>query len=176
MAKDWLRIADTKMIVKGVVCLLLLAAIIGLQVWSGTLRSDNQDMLKFIKNEARYQAALARLEKREEAWAQHYLVMEPGADIDRLKSGYMNEILRVAEQNRLKADSYASEQSQDERFVTFHYTITAFGRYVDIVRFFTQIHRLFPFVYVKQFKMNKTGNQLVRLDLRMEIFGKAPTP
>ena len=172
MIKDKFGILDRRMILKVVIFLLLVAAILALQVWNSQLRAENQKMLKFIKNEARYTAAHDRILAEEEGWSKYYLPLEPGADTDRIKSNFMNEMLKVAERNRLKADSYDSEFSEESPFVYFHYSITAFGKYVDIVRFFTQINRRFPFVYVTQYKMNKTGNKLVRLDLRMDILAK----
>ena len=176
MIKDRFGILDKRMILKVGLFVLLAAAILALQIWNSQLRSDNQKMLKFIKNEARYTAAHARLLEEDEGWSRFYLPVEQGADTDRVKSNFMNEILKVAEQNQLKPDSYDSEFSEDGQFVFFHYSVTAFGKYVDIVRFFTQINRRFPFVYMTQYKMNKTGNKLVRLDLRMDILAKITLP
>jgi hypothetical protein len=160
------------MILKVALFVLFTVALLVLQIWNSRLRAENQQMLKFIKNEARYTAAHERILAEEEGWSRYYLPLEAGADTDRIKSNFMNEILKVANRNRLKPDSYDSEFSEESPFVYFHYSVTAFGKYVDIVRFFTQINRSFPFVYVTQYKMNKTGNKMVRLDLRMDILAK----
>jgi hypothetical protein len=89
-----------------------------------------------------------------------------------MKSEQMNAILNLLESNNLKADSYDSRQSRQEGYVVFNHSVIAFGKYVDIMRFLLDIQNRLGYMYVKQYRMNRTGSVLIRLDLSLDVFGK----
>lgn len=163
---------EKKVILKVVILFMLLAGVLFMNFTNRHLQEKNIKMARFIKNEWQYKKENNELKNRLSRFDKYLIKISPGADLDNLKSKSTNEILELLLKYGLRADSYDSQMIEDDGFVIFSYALTAFGQYRNIIEFFLYLKNKSKYMFIKKFKMNKTGSKLIRIDLNIDILGK----
>lgn len=138
------------------------------------LMKENRKMIKYIKNQEVFHRDL-KLMRKSESLLEKYIVKigknTADADLEKIKSGYIDDLLDTIKKNDLEVDSYRSEVQKSEGFVIFKYDITIVGDFIQVIRFFYRLLDQFKHIYVSRYDIRLHIRAKVRLGLTVEILG-----
>ena len=135
---------------------------------------ENQKMIKYIKNEAVFKQDLHQLRTSEDQYEKYIINIEKNtaaADLEKIKSGYNDDLLGMIKKNNLQVDSYRSEIEKKEGFVIFRYDITIVGEFIQVLRFFNWLLEQAPYIFVSRYDIRLHINTLIRMGLTVDIIG-----
>ena len=158
--------------VAGVLILVVIAVL--LFYLNKDLIKKNQKMIKYIKNEEVFKEDLLRLQKHEGVLAEFITKIEPNAsdaDLEKIKSGYIDELLDKIKADDMQVDSYRSEIEKSDGFVIFKYNITIVGEFLQLLRFFSHLLEQSKHIYVSGYDIRLHVNTKIRLGLAINIIG-----
>lgn len=133
----------------------------------------NTKMIKYIKNEAAFKQDLENLKKSEALFSRYIAPIKNSdkAELERIKSGYIDELLRFIETSGLKVDSYRSEIENKDGFVIFKYDITIVGEFVKVIQFFSRLQEEAKYIFAAKYIIERHRETLTRMALTVEIVG-----
>jgi len=162
-----LVIKMVSVVVLAVIAVFLFAANKGL--WR-----ENRKMVKYIKNQEVYKASLKALGTSENQLEKYIVKIGENAsdaDLEKIKSGYIDELLDIIKKTELQVDSYRSEIEKSEDFVIFKYNITIVGDFIQVLRFFHRLQEQASYMYVSGYDIRLHIKTNIRLGLAVDIIG-----
>jgi hypothetical protein len=135
---------------------------------------ENQKMIKYIRGEAVFKQDLQRLTASESLFEQYIVKIEKNADdadLEKIKSGYIDDLLGMIKKTDLQVDSYRSEIEKKEGFVIFRYDITIVGEFIQVLRFFNRLLEDAHHIFVSRYDIRMHINTLIRMGLTVDIIG-----
>lgn len=169
-----LRNLPKEVVIKGVLVLVLTVAAFGFYYIDKNLVKENQKMIKYIKNEEVFKRNLDILKENENLFRKYIIALEPraaDAELEKIKSGYIDDLLNIIRKQEIQVDSYRSEIEKKDGFVIFKYDITIIGDFVRVLRFFNRLMDGYKHIYVTRYDIRMNVNTLVRLGMTVEIMG-----
>lgn len=158
------------------IVLVLVLAVIAVLLFAANkdLLKENRKMIKYIKNQEVYQQDLKQL-RTSENQLEKYVVQigenAADADLEKTKSGYIDDLLDIIKKNDLQVDSYRSEIEKSEDFVIFKYNITIVGEFIQVLRFFHHLLDQAKYMYVSSYDIRLHIKTDIRLGLTVHIIG-----
>jgi hypothetical protein len=135
---------------------------------------ENQKMLKYIKNEAAFKQELAQLRANESQFEKYIVKLDnktADADLEKIKSGYIDDLLGMIKKDNLQVDSYRSEIEKKEGLVIFKYDITIVGEFIQALYFFNRLLEQHHHIFVSRYDIRLHINTLIRMGLTVDIIG-----
>lgn len=155
--------------------LLLIVACVALYLACVTVEGQNRKMMKLNRNEANLVQQNQLLKNSAKTFSRSILPLEPGADLEKIKTRYINDVMTVLKQFNLKVDSYRSEVVEEDGFQLFKYNVSVLGDFIDVIRFFNTTGQRMPFLFVRNYNIKLHGEKFVRMDLKFDIVGEVTT-
>jgi hypothetical protein len=152
--------------------LLLIIACAALYLACLGVEGQNRKMMKLNRNEANLLQQNKALKNSAKQFARSIFPLEAGADLEKIKTRYINDVMNVLKQFNLKVDSYRSEVAAEDGFQLFKYNVSVLGDFIDVIRFFNTIGRRMPFLFVRNYNIKLHGEKFVRMDLMLDIVGE----
>jgi hypothetical protein len=172
MPKKRFGMFEKRIIIKLIIFFVLLLCIFFMDLMNLNIKEKNEKMIRFIKSEEQFKLENVMLKKRAKHFNKYYLKINKSDDLDNIKSTYMNKIIELFFRYKLRADSYNAQVKKKQDFVTFSFVVSAFGDYKDTIKLFIHMYRKHKYMYIKQFDLQKSGANLIRIDLSIDILGK----
>ncbi|UCH94037.1 MAG: hypothetical protein JSV88_27740 [Candidatus Aminicenantes bacterium] len=138
------------------------------------LMKKNQKMIKYIKNEEVFKRELMHLKKSENQFEKYIVKVgknAANADLEKIKSGYIDELLDMIKKDNLQVDSYRSEIQESDGFAIFKYNITIVGDFIQVLRFLNRLLEQTRHIYVSRYDIRLHISTLVRMGLTVDIIG-----
>jgi hypothetical protein len=158
------------------IVLVLVLAVIAVLLFAANkgLLKENRKMIKYIKNQEAYQRDLKLLRTSENQLEKYSVKIGENAtdaDLEKIKSGYIDDLLDIIKKNDLQVDSYRSEIEKSEDFVIFKYNITIVGEFIQVIRFFHRLLDQAKYMYVSSYDIRLHIKTDIRLGLTVHIIG-----
>jgi len=156
-----------------VLCLAVIAVL--LFYLNKDLMKNNKKMIKYIKNEDIFKRDLHRLKKYEGQLAEYITKIDKDAsasDLEKIKSGYIDELLDVIKADDLQVDSYRSEIEKSDGFVIFKYNITIVGEFLQLLRFFNHLLERWKHIFVSGYDIRLHVKSKIRIGLTVNVIGR----
>ncbi len=158
------------------IVLVLVLALIALLLFFANkdLLKENRKMIKYIKNQEVFKRDLKHLRTSENQLEKYIVKIGENAvdaDLEKIKSGYIDDLLDIIKKNDLQVDSYRSEIEKSEGFVIFKYNITIVGEFIQVLRFFHRLLDQAKYIYVSRYDIRLHVRTKVRLGLTVDIIG-----
>jgi hypothetical protein len=158
------------------IVLVLVLAVIAVLLFAANkdLLKENRKMIKYIKNQEAYQRDLKLLRTSENQLEKYFVKIGENAtdaDLEKIKSGYIDNLLDIIKKNDLQVDSYRSEIEKSEDFVIFKYNITIVGEFIRVIRFFHRLLDQAKYMYVYSYDIRLHIKTDIRLGLTVHIIG-----
>lgn len=158
------------------ISLVLVLAVIAVLLFAANkdLLNENRKMIKYIKNQEVFKQDLKHLRTSENQLEKYLVKIEENAsdaDLEKIKSGYIDDLLEIIKKNDLQVDSYRSEIEKSEDFVIFKYNITIVGEFIRVLRFFHRLHEQAKYMYVSGYDIRLHIKTDIRLGLTIHIIG-----
>ncbi|MCP4217357.1 MAG: hypothetical protein GY765_22120 [bacterium] len=154
--------------------LLVLFSVVLFQM-NRSLAAGNRKMVKFIKNEKTIQAEFELLQTNQEEFGLRTLKVgdTDDAELEKLKSGYIDDLLRISNESNLTVDSYNSEiqQNDSDSFIVFKYNLTIIADFLDVLRFFHRLNKEAPHILVDKYDIKLHMETSTRMGLEIHIVG-----
>ena len=135
---------------------------------------ENQKMIKYIRSEAVFKQDLHRLNTSESQFEKYIVKIDKNAadgDLEKIKSGYIDDLLGMIKKGNLQVDSYRSEIEKKEGFVIFKYDITIVGELIQVLHFFNRLLEEAHHIFVSRYDIRLHVNTLIRMGLTVDIIG-----
>lgn len=158
------------------IALVLVLAIIAVLLFFANrdLVKENWKMIKYIKNQEVFKRDLKHL-RTSENQLEKYIVKigknAADADLEKIKSGYIDDLLDIIKKSDLQVDSYRSEIEKSEGYVIFKYNITIVGEFIQVLRFFHRLLDQAKHIYVSRYDIRLHIKTKIRLGLTVDIIG-----
>ncbi len=162
---------EKKLILKLIAIFLMVFAIFLLFSTNKSLVSENKKMVKLIRNEKNLRNQFEKIKQNEELFCKYILAIHKDTDLEKIKSNYINYLLELMKEKKLKVDSYRSEIKEEGNFKIFKYNISVYGNFIDVIGFFYRLREKYKYIYVKDYVIKLSGDKFVRMDLKLEIVG-----
>lgn len=176
--------SERQLTAKIIIAVLLAVAVFMLfQVNKKNIKA-NRKMAKYIRAEQTFKQNLAHLEKSKLAFTKYVADIstkgQEEPDLEKMKSGVMNDLLNAVKSNELKVDSYNSQVHKDgdqgvvdapPGGVVFRCQLTVHGTFIQVLRFFDYIRQNTPHIRIKDYSMRQHMGSKVRLALNAEVIG-----
>jgi hypothetical protein len=158
------------------ISLVLVLAVIAVLLFASNkdLLNENRKMIKYIKNQEVFKQDLKHLRTSENQLEEHLVKIGKNAsdaDLEKIKSGYIDDLLEIIKENDLQVDSYRSEIEKSEDFVIFKYNITIVGEFIRVLRFFYRLLEQAKYMYVAGYDIRLHIKTDIRLGLTVHIIG-----
>ena len=161
-------------IIKASLMLVLLVIALLLFYANEDLMKENRKMIKYIKNQEVFQRDLEQLRKSEGLLEKYFIKIgknKSDADLEKIKSGYIDQLLARVKKSDLQVDSYRSEMEKSRGFVIFKYNVTIVGEFVQLLRFFYRLLDQAKHIYVSRYDIRLHLKTKIRMGLAVEIIG-----
>ena len=158
----------------GLIVLLMIAGV-SLYLACLSVEGQNRKMMKLNRNEANLQQQNKTLKNSAARFSRLILPLDAGADLEKIKTRYINDVMNILKQFNLKVDSYRSEVAVEDGFQLFKYNVSVLGDFLDVIRFFNTIGQRMPFLFVRNYNIKLHGEKFVRMDLKLDIVGEVKT-
>jgi hypothetical protein len=163
---------EKKLILKLIAIFFMVIAIFLLFSTNKSLVSENKKMVKLIRNEKNIRSQFEKIKQNEELFYYKYiLAIDKDTDLEKIKSNYINYLLELMKEKKLKVDSYRSEIKEEGNFKIFKYNISVYGDFIDVIGFFYRLREKYKYIYVKDYVIKLSGDKFVRMGLKLEIVG-----
>lgn len=162
------------LVIKIVLVLVLAVIAVLLFLTNKDLLKENRKMIKYIKNKEVFKQELKHLRTSENQLEKYLVKIERNAsdaDLEKIKSGYIDDLLDIIKKNDLQVDSYRSEIEKSEGFVIFKYNITIVGEFIQVLRFFYRLLDQAKYIYVSRYDIRLHIKTKIRLGLTVDIIG-----
>jgi len=162
------------LVIRTALVLVLAVIAVLLFVANKDLLKDNRKMIKYIKNQEVFKRDLKHLRTSENLLEKYIVKIDKNAadaDLEKIKSGYIDDLLDIIKKADLQVDSYRSEIEKSEEFVIFKYNITIVGEFIRVLRFFYRLQEQAKYMYVSRYDIRLHVRTKVRLGLTVDIIG-----
>ena len=162
---------EKKLVLKLITIFLMFLAIFLIFSTNKSLVSENKKMVKLIRNEKNLRNQFEKINQNEDLYYTGLPAIDKDTDLEKIKSNYINYLLELMKEKKLKVDSYRSEIKEEGNFKIFKYNISIYGDFIDVIGFFYRLRGKYKYIYVKDYVIKLSGDKFVRMGLKLEIVG-----